>query len=73
MVGDHIKDYKKAKAALRVRGYTDAQIKELFDQYTPHHLEDQKTLQFVIEDVHTKFRHQGAVSDIANGRPPVTY
>lgn len=68
-------DYYQARIALRARGYTESQIDDLFDptKYTPHHFENQRTIQFVRRDVHDRFRHRGAVSDIHNGRPPVDY
>jgi len=75
MIGDHVKDYDAARAALRQKGVSEQRIAELFDptKYTPHHFEDQKTMQFVEQVVHSEFKHQGSVSDIKNGRPPVTY
>ena len=30
-------------------------------------------MQFVKKEVHSDFKHQGSVSDIKNGRPPVIY
>ena len=73
MVGDHDIDYKRAKDALRKKGYTNDEIRDLWSRATPHHFEDQATIQFVDKKVHKEFTHRGAVSDIKNGVPPVTY
>ena len=47
MVGDHDIDYKRAKDALRKKGYTNDEIRDLWSRATPHHFEDQTTIQFV--------------------------
>jgi len=65
----------RAKKELRKKGVSEKRIKELFDpsKYEPHHVEDQKTFQFVDRNAHKLFTHRGSASDIAAGRPPVFY
>lgn len=73
--GPSSNDYTAAKQALRNNGVSETRITELFNgtEYRVHHVEDQATIQFIKKDIHTRFTHRSAVSDIANGRPPRTY